>query len=151
MDYEVNQDTLAIIPAGQSKCKILEKRKSYNLNKNTFKVIEHSCEYFGASYKSRLEGSHRYINTRYKTPIVIEESDRVIFFPISSVTRKNTMWISYNNILEYYPNQVKKGITNIKFKNGLKMELPVSYYSFNNQYLKASRLSAIVADRIIKK
>ena len=102
MDYEVNQDTLAIIPAGQSKCKILEKRKSYNLNKNTFKVIEHSCEYFGASYKSRLEGSHRYINTRYKTPIVIEESDRVIFFPISSVTRKNTMWISYNNILEYY-------------------------------------------------
>ncbi len=151
MEYEVNQDTLAVIPAGKAKCKVVEKRKSYNLNKNSFRVIEHSCEYFGASYKSRLEGSHKFINTRYKTPIIIEESSRIIFFPISSVTRDNTMWISYNNVMDYYPSRSHKSVTVLKFKNGLKMEIPVSYYSFNNQYLKASRLSAVVADRIIKK
>lgn len=151
MNYEVNQDTLVVIPNGQCKCKVIEKRKSYNLNRNSFRVIEESCEYFGASYKSRLEGSHKYINIRYKAPIVIEESSRIIFFPISSVTRKNTTWISYNNVLDYQPSKSYKNMTIVRFKNGFKMEIPVSYYSFNNQYLKASRLSAVVADRIIKK
>lgn len=147
MDYEVNKRTLAVIPAGAGRCKVVEDVRSYNLNKTSFKVIEHSCEYFGVSYKSRLQGSQKFIKTRYKAPIVIEESARLVFIPISSPTKGNTLWISYNNIVDFYPSRNKKSVTIIRFNNGFKMEIPVSFYSFNNQYLKASRLSAVLANR----
>ena len=149
MNYEVNKNTLAVIPTGKDRCKILEDKRSYNINKASFKVIEHSCEYFGVSYRSRLEGSKKFIKSRYKSPIVIEETTRIVFFPISSQIQNNNLWISYNNILEYYP-LCKKHTTMIRFKNGFKMEIPVSFYSFNNQYLKASRLSAVLAERIFR-
>ena len=151
MNYEVNENTFAIVPTSDNKCRVVEDKRTYNINKSSFKVIEHSCEYFGVSYQARLEGSQKFIKTKYKSPIIIEESSRLVFFPISSSSRENTVWISYNNIMDYYPSRTKKSVTVIRFKNGLKMEIPVSYYSFNNQYLKASRLSAVVADRIIRK
>ena len=149
MNYEVNERTLLILPVGKERCKVYEDTRSYNINKSTFKVIEHSCEYFGVSYRSRLEGSKKFIKSRYKSPIVIEETTRIVFFPISSQIQNNNLWISYNNILEYYP-LCKKHTTMIRFKNGFKMEIPVSFYSFNNQYLKASRLSAVLAERIFR-
>ncbi len=150
MNYEVNSNTLAIIPSSSGKCKVLEDKKSYNLNKTSLRVIEHSCEYFGVSFASRVEGSKRFVKTRYKTPIVIEESSRIVFFPVKSLRGKDTMWISYNNIIEYYPSHVKKGYTVVRFKNGYKLEIDVSFYSFNNQYLKAARLSSAVADRVYR-
>lgn len=148
MDYEVNSRTLAVIPTGDSRCKVVEDSRTYNINKTSFKVIEHSCEYFGVSYKSRLEGSQKFIKTKYKIPIVIEETSRLVFIPISATTKGNTLWLSYNNIIDFYPSKIKKKVTVVRFKNGYKMEIPVSFYSFNNQYLKASRLSAVLADRI---
>lgn len=150
MDYNVNENTLVVIPSGEKRCKVIENKNSYNISKSSFKVIEHSCEYFGVSYKSRIEGSQKFIKTKYKNPIIIEESSRIVFFPISATT-KNSLWISYSNIFDFYPCHNKKGCTTIRFKNGYKMEVPVSFYSFNNQYLKASRLTAILVDRTIKK
>ncbi len=151
MNYEVNSSTLAVLPVGSKRCKILEDKRTYNLNTDSMRVIEHSCEYFGVSYRSRLEGSKRFVKAKYKAPIVIEETSRIVFFPISSVREKrNTMWLSYNNIMEYYPSLTKKSTTVVRFFNGFKMEIPVSFYSFNNQYLKAARLCAVVSDRIIR-
>lgn len=151
MNYEINDHTLAVIPSGSQSCKVMEDSKTYTLNKSSFNVIEHSCEYFGASYISRLKGSRNFIKTKYKAPIIIEESTRVVFFPISSPTKSNAIWISFNNIYDFYPSSTKKSTTVIEFRNGFKMDVPVSFYSFNNQYLKAARLSAFVADRIIRK
>ncbi len=150
MNYEVNERTLLILPVGKERCKVYEDTRSYNINKSTFKVIEHSCEYFGVSYRSRLEGSKRFIKTRYKSPIVIEETSRLVFFPLSSPQNKSNYWISYNNVLEYYPALHRKNHTMVRFKNGLRLEVPVSFYSFNNQYLKASRLSAVLAERLFR-
>ncbi len=150
MNYEVNSSTLALIPCGSSRCRAVEDKRTYNLNIDSMRVIEHSCEYFGVSYKSRIEGTKKFVNSKYKNPIVIEETSRIVFFPITSVNRKDTLWVSYNNILEYYPSKTKKSTTVVRFVNGFKMDFPVSFYSFNNQYLKAARLSAVVSDRIIR-
>ncbi len=151
MNYEVNEKTLAVIPLNDDRCKIVEKSRSYNVNTSSFKVIEHSCEYFGVSYKARLQGSYRFIKSRYKVPIIIEEAIGTVVFPVTSSYKGNSFWLSYSNILEYYPCNKKKGSTVIRFKNGLKMEIPVSFYSFNNQFLKASRLSSVVSDRMLRK
>lgn len=150
MDYNINSSTLAVVPSGDKKSKILENNNNYDLNISTFKVIEHSCEYFGVSYNSRVEGSYRFIKSKYKTPIIIEESSRIIFFPVSSPTKHNALWLSFNNISEYYPSRNKRN-TIIIFKNGFKLEIETSFYSFNQQYLKAARLSTIITDRILEK
>lgn len=149
MDYRINNKTLAIIPSGEHRSKVLEKKKNYEIDTTTFRVIEDSCEYFGQSYASRVKGSFNYIKVKYKSPIIIEEVSRIIFFPISSPKKSNSLWVSYNNIKEYFPVKNKRH-TVIKFKNGYKLEIDSSFYSFNQQYLKASRLSAILNERIIK-
>ena len=127
MKYEVNEKTLAVVPLNEERCKIVEEDRTYNINSSSFKVIEHSCEYFGVSYKARLQGSYKLIKSRYKVPIIIEEASGMFVF------------------------NRKKGYTVIRFKNGFKMEIPVSFYSFNNQFLKASRLSSVVSNRMLRK
>lgn len=146
MHYEINKKTLAIIPSGDNCCKILEGKRRYNLNQASFKVIEESCEHFGVSYKARVKGSQKFIKSRYKAPIIIEETSGIIFIPASS-PRNDTLWISYNNIFDFFPSSKKKSTTIVKFKNGKITEVPISYYSFNNQFLKASRLSSVIANR----
>lgn len=151
MNYEINEKTLAIIPSEESKCKAIEFNKSYDLSKSSYRVIEHNCEYFGVSYKSRVESSSKLLKTKYKTPIIIEEISRLVFFPINSPIKNDALWINYNNILDYYSLKTKKKMTIVRFKNGMKMELPVSYYSFNNQFLKASRLNDVLSARLLNK
>lgn len=150
MEYSINESTLAVIPTENLKCRIIEGKKSYTLNNKSFKVIEHSCEYFGVSYKARLEGSKKFINARYKSPIIIEDASRIVFFPITSPSRNNAWWISFNNVKDYYSSSTKSKSTVIKFKNGYKLVLPVSYYSFNNQYLKAAHLNMLLTERLLK-
>lgn len=139
MNYRVNDDTLAIVPNGYNGSQIIENDNNYVINRTTFKVIEDSCHYFGVDYKSRLEGALRFVNTRYKVPIIVQETKRLIFFPITSPTRSNTTWISFNNIDNYYPIKSRRN-TMVVFKNGFKMSFDISFYSFNQQYLKAAKL-----------
>lgn len=150
MRYNVNEKTLAILPIGLKKSKIFEKSRIYELKESSFSIIEGSCEHFGVSYNTRLRNTINTINSKYKNPIIIEDYHRIIFFPISSPTRSNTIWVSFNNIVDYVPSS-RKNNTIVKFNNGQKLEIPISFYSFNQQYLKASNLSSKMTDRIFRK
>ncbi len=150
MKYKVNDDTLALIPNGFNSSQVIENKRNYVLDETTFKVIEDSCEYFGVDYKSRVKSSNYFANTKYKSPIIIQETSRLIFFPITSPTRNNTTWISFNNIYDYYPYRNKKK-TMVEFKNGFKMQFDISFYSFNQQYLKAAKINSKLMDRNFKK
>lgn len=54
MKYEINDETLVLVPMKENKCEVIEKTGNIPLDENTFKVIEHSCDYFGVKYKSRV-------------------------------------------------------------------------------------------------
>ena len=43
----------------------------------------------------------RLININSKSPIIIEESRNIIFFPLKSIREKSNIWISYNNLEKY--------------------------------------------------
>ncbi len=150
MSYKVNDSTLALLPNGYKGSQAIENKNNYILEESTFRVIEDSCEYFGVDYKSRVKNSTYYTNSRYKSPIVVQEANRIIFFPITSPTRNNTTWISFNNIEEYYPCKNKRK-TIVVFKNGFEMIFDISFYSFNQQYLKASKINTKLVDRNFKK
>ena len=84
-----------------------------------------------------------------KSPIIIEESQKMIFFPTTSPERSDCIWINLEKIEKYYKIDNRKSA--IVFKNGDKLEFDVSYGSLSNQILRATRLKFILDERTSKK
>lgn len=146
MEYEINKETLAVIPISRNKCKIIENENEYILENDSFNVIEHSCEYFGSNYEGRYIGTKKIAGITHKSPIIIEDSTKIIFFPTTSPLKEDCIWISLNNISKYISGNLK-GTSKIIFKNGSILDLDMSIGSLNNQILRASRLKYLLEER----
>ena len=79
-DYEINKDTIAIIPVENEISKVYEKEEEYIINKNCNKIIEDNCKFYGSSYRGRCEGTRFLTGIKSKYPIIIEEYRNIIFF-----------------------------------------------------------------------
>ena len=102
MNYEINYDTQIIIPIGRKSSKIIESEDEYFIKNDTMSILEHSCEYFGSSFEGRKEGTKKLLGITHKSPIIIEESRKIIFFPTSSPDNDNCIWINLEKIDKYY-------------------------------------------------
>jgi len=142
--YEINSKTLAIIPINRYQSKVIEETESYLINKNSTSIIDHSCKYFGSSYLGRHEGTKSMIGINYKTPILVEESNNIIFFPTCSSRLDNCYWISLKNIKNYTK---FKEFSKVIFKNGYELELDISYGSLENQILRSTLLESVIRNR----
>lgn len=144
MEYEVNEDTLYILPINEKKCRAVEVDEEYNIDSKAYQVMEHSCMYFGSSLAGRLIGSKDMLGSVYKVPIIVEESKSIIFFPTTSPNSNKNVWISLNNILDYKKWDKK---TKIFFSNNKEIVVDIPYSSFRNQILRATMLESIVRKR----
>lgn len=143
--YEINNNTFALLPLTNTSTKVLEKDNIFVVENNIMNIIKDSCEYYGSSYVGRKEGSKKLINITSKCPIIIEETNNIIYFPTISPRLDKCMWISYNSIKNYINNN---GKTTIIFENDKVLDLDISYNSFNNQVLKSAKLESILRKRI---
>ena len=144
-DYEINDETLAIMPDDVWKSMVLEDDYKYEVNKTPLEILDYSCKYFGSSYPGRKDGSKNILNSSYKLPILIEDTKNIIFLPTSSPLDDECTWISLSNIKDY--RKVGNNKTEILFKNNKVITVNISYYSFNNQVMRASRLESIIRNR----
>ena len=149
MNYEITYDTEMIIPVSNNESKVIEKDDEYIVELNTLKILEHSSEYFGSSFEGRKEGTKKILGITHKSPIIVEESRKIIFFPTNSPERKDCAWINLEKIDKYY--KVDNKTSSILFKCGKIVNLNISYGSLTNQILRATRLKFILEDRIGKK
>ena len=133
MEYEINYDTQAIIPLDENKIKIMEEKSEYYIDSNPISVLEHSCEYFGSSYEGRKEGTKNILGISHKSPIIVEESRKIIFFPTCSPEKIDCVWINLEKIDKY--SRVDNYHSSILFKNGESLDLNISYGSLSNQIL----------------
>ena len=147
-NYEINLSTLAIIPYGKKKSKIIEEDANYIVDKTTTEIINDSCKFFGSSYLGRHEGTKYMIGINYKSPIIVEETNEIIFFPTSSPRFENCCWISFKHVDNYKKDENN---TIILFKNGISLSLKISFGSFQNQILRSNLLRSIIRDRKIVK
>lgn len=147
-NYEINKETIAIIPLAKRKSKIIEEEEDYIVLKSTTEIINDSCKYFGSSYAGRHEGTKSLTGINYKSPIIVEETTEMIFFPTSSPRFDNCCWISLRHI-DKYEKENKK--CKIIFKNGFLLTLDISYSSLQNQILRSTLLQSIIRDRKILK
>ena len=98
ISYEINCDTLALVPVSESETKIIERNNIFVVNDSVMNIIENSCEYFGSSYNGRHEGTKKLIGITHKAPIIIEESKNLIYFPTTSPRLYDCIWIGLNHI-----------------------------------------------------
>ncbi len=146
--YEVNDETLAVIGINENNSKVLEKKKEYLIENSSYEVMDYSCQYFGSSYLGRVDGSKKMLGANYKLPIIVEESSGLIFFPITSPENKECIWIS----LKWYQETLEsKEHTYIILKNGKKILCSISKKSIENQVMRASRLNLILNERKLEK
>ena len=142
--YEINEKTIAILPISKTSSQIIEENKEFIVNKRPIDIIDHSCKYFGSSYEGRHIGTVAITGISYKTPIVIEETKNIIFFPTLSVRSSDCCWISLDKIENYLKN---KYISTIIFKNGYELSLDISLNSLKNQIYKSTMLDSILKKR----
>jgi len=144
MSYEVNSSTLALIPLNNFETKVIEMDNTFNIKKSVFEIIKESCEYFGSTYLGRHEGTKKLIGISHKAPIIIEESKSIIYFPTTSPRLEKCIWFSLNNIKKYYN---INGKTEILFNNNKSIKINISYGSFDNQFLRATKLESVLRKR----
>ena len=144
-DYEINDETLAIMPGEDLwDSVVVEDDCNYEVNMRPLEIINYSCKYFGSSYHGRKEGSKGILNSSYKLPILVEDTRNLVFFPTTSPIDDDCSWISLKNI----KNIVALILTiQVEFKNGKVLTVDISYNSFNNQVMRASRLESIIRSR----
>ena len=147
-EYEISDQTLAIIPISKSTSEILETNHHYYVSKSPKMIISDSCEYYGSSFEGRVKGARGLTGIRYKTPIVVEESCPTIFFPTESPKKDFCTWINLKQIKDYYANGEE---TTIQFENNQKINVKLSRVSFQNQVYKAARLSQRLNKKKINK
>ena len=147
-EYEINEETMAIIPINYYQTLVKEYDREYVVEKNAYEIMENSCEYYGSTYKGRLTAAKKMLNSSYKLPIIIEESENIIFFPTKSSLLDDCCWINYNYIKKYekLENRVK-----ITFKNNEEINVDMSKLSLDNQISRSSMLELISRKRKISK
>lgn len=149
MNYEINDDTLAIIPINETKSKVLEKESDYIIDNNTYEILDYSCQYFGSTYEGRKGGSKNILGSGYKVPILIKEENFVIFFPTESPLLQSCIWLSLHNIERF--EKGNNNSTNIYFTEGKKVKINVSFRTIENQILRSTRLESVLRNRSITK
>ena len=143
-EYEINENTYAIIYIEENVSKVIEKTNEVLVNLSPNKIVENSCEYFGSTLSGRQKGSYSLINITHKVPVIIEESKEIIFFPTVSPRLKDCSWISIKNITDYYEKDDK---VFINFEKNKTIDLDLSYNIISNQILRASRLESVLRKR----
>lgn len=139
-NYIINSETCAIISYGGGKSLIYEKNQRIIVDIKPNKIIKKNCYYNGSTYEGRVDATGFLTNYNYKAPILINESENIIFFPTSSPRLDDCSWISLNNIYDYY--SINEKICRIIFDNKLFLELPISYNILNNQILRSIKLES---------
>ena len=142
--YEINRNTCAVLNVGTEAAKIIEGKGTYLLEKKTYEVMEDSCAYYGSTYDGRLKGTKMILGSNYKLPIVIEDSNDIIFFPTNGNHNDNCSWISLKHVEKYVP---YKGYTKVTFDSGKTIIVKMSCSSFETQLFRAMRLRQILNDR----
>ncbi len=142
--YEINSKTCALIQENNFSTTIIDNYNTFTINYPINKILNYNCEYYGSSFNGRLKGTKQALGSKYKLPIIIEETREIIFFPTTSYRGNNCIWLALKNISNYQ--EVKNKVI-VTFTNKKQLKLNISYDSFENQLLRATKLLLILQNR----
>ena len=143
--YEIDLSTVMLIGIDEYKTRIVTLDGDFIVDIDSKKIIDNSCKFFCSSLSDIINTTKRLINIKSKSPIIVEESRNIIFFPLKSIRDKCNIWISYNNLEKY----IKSGDKTIFiFNNKKEVIIDFSYYIIDNQVTRSLMLDYEVKKRI---
>ncbi|MDZ5470239.1 competence protein ComK [Bacillus sp. 31A1R] len=148
-EYEINSSTLIIFPlkyGSKVYSKIIELEEEFISPFRPIDIIKKSCIFFGCSYEGRKEGTRQLIGITHKVPISISPTNFIYFFPTTSPENIQCIWIAHEHIIDF--KKGSKDTTNVTFINKACVEVPISYTSFQNQYLRTVLLRSKLSQRL---
>ena len=132
--YEIDLSTLLLIGIDDLSTRVVTMEEDFICNKNSKDIVNDSCKFFGSNLRERINSTKRLVNISSKSPIIIEESRNILFFPLKSTREKCNIWISFNNLDKY---EKENNYTILYFKNGKQIKLNFSYYIIDNQVTRS--------------
>ena len=99
--YEIDLSTVMLIGIDEFKTKVVTLDSEFIIDIDSKKIIDNSCKFFGSSLNDRINMTKRLVNVSSKSPIIVEESRNIIFFPLKSTRDKCNIWISFNNLEKF--------------------------------------------------
>ena len=144
-NYEINVETLLIVPYSHGKSKVYEYDEDYIVNCIPTDIITTSCLFFGSSIDGRREAVKNILGIDMKVPILVEDSKNIIFFPTSSCINKSSIWVSYQNLVKYY--KLNDFSTVLCFRNNKQITVDVKYNLIDNQVIRCMKLESLLIKR----
>ena len=135
--YEIDLSTVMLIGIDDNSTKVITLDSEFIVNIDSKKIVDNSCKFFGSSLTDRVNMTKRLVNIKSKSPIVIEESRNIVFFPLKSIRDKCNIWISFKNLEKYVKNGDR---TTFIFKNKKQEVINFSYYIIDNQVTRSLML-----------
>lgn len=137
--YVLNDDVLCFTQDENIKGRtmVIEKKRSIKIDTSCLKLLKKSCSWYGNTYNMQRQFVIDKFNYYIKTPIIVSHFDMLIYFPTTSPSSSNCIWISYNNIDRYVK---EKDYTKIYFKNGKVLNVSASYATIDNQITKCIKI-----------
>ncbi|WP_245799172.1 competence protein ComK [Virgibacillus siamensis] len=148
--HEVTPLTMAVLAQfdmdGNSRTCVLEEQTDYTVLVSSSKIIDNACKYFGASLRGRQDGTRDICGLTHKAPIAVDPSSGMYFFPTTSPANPKCSWIAHSHIDQV--SKVDQNETEILFKNGRRITIPVSYGSMLNQIQRTAQFRYLLDNRI---
>ena len=138
-NYMINNNTLAILPLGDTYSIVYEDNVSKIVKTRPNNIINYNCKMHGSSLEGRLKGTENLTGYSYKAPVSINND--LLFFPTTSPRLKECSWINLYNIKTVNYDKFER-TTQIVFNNNKYIDFRISKNILNNQILKASFLDA---------
>ena len=148
-NYIINDDVLCFTQDSDNKNKILviEKNRKFNINGDSFKFLKRCCRLYGHSYSMQRQFVIDNFDFYIKTPIILSEYNMIIFFPTTTPSYDDCIWISYNNVDRYVK---ENNYTKIYFKGGKILNISASYSTIDNQITKCIKIEKYIRNRNLK-
>ena len=136
--YEINFATLCIVPINKEESWVYEQDRHFKVKMSCYDIVKRSCLFFGSTFNGRKMGSCTLLNCTHKVPIIVEDTNGIIFFPTASVNNSKCIWISYNNLESI--ERINADFSKLEFKDNKQFKVKVSYFILSNQILRCKRL-----------
>ncbi|MCK0470097.1 competence protein ComK [Halalkalibacter sp. APA_J-10(15)] len=152
-DYEITQDTIALLPAHHIECDTIvwERNDILHVKQSMLSLIKEACLEGGADYEGRRAAVIHKTGIQHKIPIPIHPLDHIYAFPTHSPKLYECAWIFYYHIksIHRHPNKVNESM--VTFHNYKELTLPISYATLEKQMQRTSYCIVRFSDRLIER
>lgn len=137
-NYIFTDSTIAILKKSK-KTIIIDVDKIRVINKNIKKVIEDNCLINGSSYLGRMKYVKKYLNNKYRLPIIINKD--IILIQMNSLRNENSVLIVFKSILNY---KEHNNSLFIRCKNNYILKENISKNTFEKEIISCVKINNLI-------